>query len=93
MRYLVIPALLVAALAVAWLDEDAGIQSWMTLRDEVADAELRLEDLKGEIAALEAEATALASDPFTQEKAIREELGWARPGETVVKLPRTRETP
>jgi cell division protein FtsB len=96
-RFLVIPALLMAALVVAWLDDDAGIRSWMTLRDDVAQAELRLEDLRSEIAVLEAEAAALASEPFAQEKAIREELGWAKPGETVIKLPESaplrRETP
>jgi cell division protein FtsB len=86
-RYLAIPALLAAALAVAWLDQDSGLRAWLGLRRDAADARGRIEALKHEIADLEAEAAALASDPFAQERAIREELEWARPGETVVRMP------
>lgn len=87
MRFLLIPALLVAALAVAVLDEDAGIRTWLRLRGDVRAAEARQETLRAEIAELRDEAEALESQRFAQERAIREELEWARPGETVVRLP------
>lgn len=86
MRLLWIPALIVAALVAALLDRDAGILPWLRLRDDVAAKEARVEALRGRIADLEAQARALESDPFAQERAIREELEWARPGDTVVRL-------
>lgn len=85
MRYLWIPALLAAALAAAWLDEDAGLRTWWRLRHDVEAAEARIRDLRTQIESLRAEAEALESDPAAQERAIREELEWARPGETVVR--------
>lgn len=87
MRYLAIPALIAAALAVAWLDGDSGLRAWLGLRRDAETARGRIEALQREIAQLEAEAAGLASDPLAQERAIREELEWARPGETVVRLP------
>jgi len=86
-RFLVIPVLLLAALAVAVLDEDAGIRTWLRLRSDVRAAEARLETLRAEIGDRREEAEALEADPFAQEHAIREDLEWARPGETVVRLP------
>lgn len=86
MRYLAIPALIAAALAVAWLDGDSGLRAWLGLRRDVEAARGRIEALRHEIADLEVEAAGLASDPLAQERAIREELEWARPGETVVRL-------
>jgi len=38
--------------------------------------------------ALRTEIDALAADRFVQERAVREELRWARPGEVVVRVPR-----
>ncbi len=87
MRYLLIPALVAAALLVAWLDSDSGIRSYLRLRDDVGATESRLDALRAEIGGLEAEAGALEKSDFAVEQAIREELEWARPGETVVRLP------
>jgi len=87
MRYLGIPILLAAALAAAWLDPDAGLRTWWHLRSDVRAAEDRIAALRAEVEALRSEARALRSDPSAQERAIREELGWARPGETVVRWP------
>jgi cell division protein FtsB len=87
MRVWWIPALLAVALAAAVLDQDAGIRAWLGLRRDVAASEERLQALRAEIEARRQEARALESDPAAQERAIREELGWARPGELVVKLP------
>jgi cell division protein FtsB len=87
LRYLAIPALLVAALALAWLDADSGLRAWLGLRRDVDAARARVQALHGEIAELGAEASALATEAFAQERAIREELEWALPGETVVRMP------
>lgn len=87
MRYLLIPALVAAALLVAWLDADSGIRKYLQLRDDVGAAEVRLDALRGEIGDLQAEAEALEKSDFAVERAIREELEWAKPGETVVRLP------
>jgi cell division protein FtsB len=82
-----IPALVVAALAAAWLDADSGIRTYLRLRDDVGATESRLDALRAEIGALETEAEALGKSDFAVERAIREELEWAKPGETVVRLP------
>lgn len=85
-RLWIAPAVLVAALAAAWLDEDAGLRAWSRLHGDLEAAQSRTHELRGEITALQAEAEALADDAFAQEKAIRADLGLARPGETVVRM-------
>jgi cell division protein FtsB len=81
-----LPVLGVAALVVAALDADAGIRRWWHLRGELADARARIERLEGEVAALRAESEQLESDPFAVERAIREELLVAQPGQVVLRL-------
>lgn len=93
MRYWLIPALVAAALLAAWLDADSGIRTYLQLRDDVGATELRLEALRAEIGALQSEADALGKSDFAVERAIREELEWAKPGETVVRLPAARPLP
>lgn len=83
-----IPALVGAALLAAWLDADSGIRAYLRLRDDVGAGEAHLQALRSEIGVLEAEQAALEKHgSFAQERAIREDLEWARPGETVVRLP------
>jgi cell division protein FtsB len=82
------PALLATGLAVAILDGDSGLRSWWRLRDDLASARVRIEGLEEERSRLEAEVTALESDPFALERAIREDLELARPGELVVRFRR-----
>ncbi len=81
-----IPVLLVLALAHAALDEEAGIRRWLHLRGELAEARERIEVLRGEIEGLRREAQRLEEDDFATERAIREELEFARPGQTVLRL-------
>jgi cell division protein FtsB len=83
----VIPVLLVLALGHAALDEEAGIRRWLHLRGELAEARARIEVLRGAIAELRLEAQRLEEDDFATERAIREELEYARPGQTVLRLP------
>jgi cell division protein FtsB len=82
----VIPVLLVLASGHAALDEEAGIRCWLHLRSELAEARARIEGLQGEIAELRLEAQRLEEDDFATERAIREELEYARPGQTVLRL-------
>jgi cell division protein FtsB len=84
----VLPALLGLALAHAALDEDAGLRRWQHLRGELADSQQRIAALRAEIAALRAESERLEGEAFAIEKAIREELGLARPGQTIVRMRR-----
>ncbi len=86
----VVATLAMLACAVAIGDRDAGLAAWWQLRAEVAAADSRVAALEREIAALEGEVAALRSDPLATERAIREELGLARPGEFVVRLVRPR---
>jgi len=82
----VVPALLVVVLAYAVLDEQSGIRTWLRLRDELAASRARIALLREEVAGLRDEADRLESDPFATERAIREVLQRARPGETIVRL-------
>jgi cell division protein FtsB len=67
-------------------DESSGLPAWRRLRDDLAAARARIEILRGEVEALRLEAEALERDGFALERAIREDLGLARPGESVVRF-------
>lgn len=84
---LIIPALLSAALIYISADRGAGLSTWMRDRDALENSEEQIAQLEAEIVRLKAEVDRLERDPFAIEGAIREDLGWARPGETVVRLP------
>ncbi|HEY8153273.1 MAG TPA: septum formation initiator family protein [Myxococcota bacterium] len=89
MKGLVLAAALVAAaLVYAVFDTDAGIGNWLRLQGELRESQARNADLRAEIAALETEAKALERGGFAVERAIREELGFARADETLLRLPR-----
>ena len=86
-RGLVWAAVVVAgAVAVAALDRDSGIGTRLRLGEDVDAAELRIASLRDDVEALKALVASLESDPFAIERAIREELAYARRGETVVRL-------
>jgi len=80
--------LVAGAAAWAWLDAEDGVDTWRRLHVEVAEAQARGAALEARNEALRTEIDALAGDPFAQERAIREELRWARPGEVVIRVPR-----
>ncbi len=84
---LIIPALFVAALIYISADRGAGLSTWMRDRDALANSEEQIARLEAEIVRLKAEIGLLERDPFAIERAIREDLEWARAGETVVRLP------
>jgi cell division protein FtsB len=88
-RALLIALLLVAgAAAWAWLDAINGVDTWRRLHREVEEAQARARGHEARNESLRTEIEALAADPFVQERAVREELRWARPGEIVVRVPR-----
>ena len=89
MKALLLAAALVAAGVVyAAFDTDAGLRTWLRLRGQLRESQARNAELSDEILALEAEAQALERGGFAVERAIREELGFARADETLVRLPR-----
>ena len=81
-----IPVIALLAVAAAALDEERGIRTWFRLQREVAAAEQRIALISKEIEEQKVLVEALESDPFAIERAIREELRYARAGETVVRL-------
>ena len=84
---LIIPALFAAALIYISADRGAGLSTWLRDRDALAKSEEQIARLEAEIVRLKAAVGRLERDPFAIEQAIREDLEWARAGETVVRLP------
>ena len=78
--------LALAILLAASLDGESGLPAWFALRADLAGCNERVEELSSEIEVLRAQVAALGSDPFALEKAIREDLGLAQPGEVVVRF-------
>jgi cell division protein FtsB len=83
-----VPAIVVLAVVAAALDDERGIRTWFRLQGDLAAAELRIAALSQDIETHKALVEALTSDPFAIERAIREELWYAREGETLVRLRR-----
>ena len=79
-------AVLVAASGIALLDGEAGIQTWLALREEARVSHARVAALEHEVERLTAQIEALDSDELALERAIREDLELARPGEWVVRF-------
>jgi cell division protein FtsB len=82
---LVVSALIVVAMVYASLDPGSGIRTSLRLHADLRDAQARIAVLRGEIASLDRDAEVLKQDDFALERAIREQLLLARPGETVVR--------
>ncbi len=87
-RLWIATAIVAAAVAYAFLDRETGIPTWLQLREEVADGRARAAAQRARIESLRAQAEALERDPFAVERAIREDLELARPGEVIVRFPR-----
>jgi len=78
--------LAVAVLGIAIVDQDSGLRTWLRLRHDLAQSEARVHELRVEVTHLEGQVTALREDSFAEERAIREVLGMAMPGEVVVRF-------
>lgn len=83
---LLVPLVLAAVAVAAATDGSAGIPVWMELREDLADAQARVSALEAETEALRIEIAALADEPFALERAIREDLVLALPGEVIVRF-------
>lgn len=84
--FLLVPAALAAVMLLSFVDRESGLLTWFEFRAELAESRQRIAVLTAETEALRAEVSALESDPFALERAIREDLELARPGETVVRF-------
>lgn len=71
-------------MAVTTFFGNKGVMSLRGDRKKLAAQAARIRDLEAQKARLEAEIARLASDPRAVEKAAREKLGLAAPGEKVV---------
>ena len=78
-------AIVVSAVGVAAADGQTGIRAWRKVRSDLATAQKRVGELEARIESREGEAAALRKDPLALERAIREDLGLAKPGEIVVR--------
>ena len=81
-----IPAFFAAVLFLAANDRESGFPMWFELREERHESEKRIALLRNEVEALRVEVKALQSDPVATERAIREVLEFAQPGEIVVRF-------
>lgn len=59
---------------------------WFELRAERRESENRISQLRFEVKNLQTKVEALEHDPLAMERAIREVLELARPGETVIRF-------
>src|SRR5262245_30886483 len=71
------------ALVVGSFFGDRGILRMVAQRERTQSLRLEIDELRAENGRLAGEIAALKSDPRAVEKLAREELGMARPGETV----------
>jgi cell division protein FtsB len=78
-------AIVASAVGVAVADSKAGVRTWLQVRRDLAVAEARVAELERRIETREGEVASLKSDRLALERAIRADLGLARPGEIVVR--------
>ncbi len=77
----------------AMLDRESGLEIWLELRRDLAVSGERVDRLVRENAALRSEIATLQSEPDALDRAIREELDLAMPGEVVVRFEPTAPSP
>jgi len=82
----VVPALLLVAAYYAVFGGEYSVFEVRAARASVEVEQAHLETLRGEIAALQAAADSLRSDPATIERVAREEFGMIREGETLYRF-------
>ncbi len=81
-----LPALVAAAFLFAWIDGDAGLRAWRSLRSDRDEANGRIAALREDVETRRRDAVALEADEFVIERAIRERLEYVLPGEKLVVL-------
>ena len=81
-----LPAIALAGLALSLADRESGLIAWYEMHEELETSRDRIAALNQRVETLKSEINALENDPFAVERAIREELELARPGEIVVRF-------
>lgn len=79
-------ALAAAALAIVSAADGRGFRRYLRLRQEAVDLGERNQSLREQNQRYRAEIEALRGDRAALEQAVREELGYVRPGEIVLNL-------
>lgn len=85
--------LLLLALLVHDIFGTHGYLAMRRTRQEINKVKANIEQLNKENAQLEEEVKELKSDPRKIEKIARDELGLARPGDVIIKIPRSQQLP
>jgi cell division protein FtsB len=79
--------LVIAMLAIsALLDRDSGVAIWLELREDLANSTARVDLLLAQNDSLRREVELLEADPTAIDRAIREELDLALPGEVIFRF-------
>jgi cell division protein FtsB len=73
----------------ALADSKSGLLPWWALHQELVSAQAHRAELEAANTALEAEIRELEHSPFATERAVREVLGFAKPGELVIRMPKS----
>jgi cell division protein FtsB len=87
MRLRFVAVLLGLTLIYFAVNRGSGVSTWMRQRADLENSDGRIAELETENARLRQEIESLQNDPFAIERAIREDLEYARVGETVIRLP------
>ena len=84
----VVAVSLVSALAWAVLDRDSGLLTWLELSEQRSVLREQVEVQRRANTATTRQIAALLNDPHETDRAIREVLNLAKPGETIVRFKR-----
>jgi cell division protein FtsB len=90
------PALLGLLVLVLVVHDIFGTHGYLAMRrtqQEIKKVTKDLDQLNKENSELEQEVRELKTDPHKIEKIARDELGLARPGEVIIKIPRSQQLP
>ncbi len=80
--------LAVCAATLVVVDRDSGVGTWLRLRSELAQSDARIRRLEAETVSLRRQIEELRTHPWAIERAIREDLDLARPGEVLIRFRR-----
>jgi cell division protein FtsB len=90
------PALIGLLVLVLVVHDIFGTHGYLAMRrtqQEIKKVTKNLDQLNKENSELEQEVRELKTDPHKIEKIARDELGLARPGEVIIKIPRSQQLP
>lgn len=85
-KLLMVAATVAVALSLASVADARGFRRYLRLRQDVEGIRERNRALAAQNEALRQEIAALRKDPAALERAVREELGYVKPGEIVFHL-------